>query len=765
MSKDFSSSQEEIDPICGMSVDPTTSPYQFSYHGKNYYFCSAHCVEKFKKDSSSFLNPSPKPKVIVAAEYICPMHLEIQQDHPGHCPICGMALEPKQITATEDLHEYHDMLKRFWIALILAIPVIILAMSPWSFPYARWLQAILSFPIVWWAGWSFFERAWQSILNRQLNMFSLIALGVGVSYIYSLIALVFPDLFSTIYPAIDQVPLYFETAAMITVLVLGGQVLELKARGQTSQAIQALLEHAPKSARLVVNGVEKDISIDQVQVGDILRVRPGDKIPVDGKVIEGTSQVDESMMTGESFPVEKTVQDFVIGGAVNQSGSFLMQAERIGSEMLLSQITQMVASAQRSRAPIQKLADQVSAYFVPVVLLVALLTFIGWLIWGPTPSFTYALVNAVAVLIIACPCALGLATPMSVMVGIGRGAKAGILVKNVEALEKLEKVNTLLVDKTGTLTEGQPQLTQIIINPLFNEQEVIQWAASLEQGSEHPLARAIIQAAQQRGLALLKVENFQSITGQGIQGRVAGHHLLIGQSDLLKNNQISENQQLKQQGDVLKKEAKTVVVLAVNGEQAALFAISDPIKKSAISAIAQLQPLIQNIVMLSGDHEEVAQSIAKQLGINQVYASILPQDKQKIVQQFRQNGQLVAMAGDGINDAPALAAADVGIAMGTGTDVAIESADIVLVKGDLLGLVKTFYLSRALMKNIRQNLFFAFIYNILGIPIAAGLLYPLTGWLLDPMLAALAMSLSSVSVITNALRLRNISLSSKIDKL
>lgn len=751
------------DPVCGMKVNSEQASYKFDYQNEQYFFCSQHCLESFKQKPDKYLAPKSQNKPINSAvEYTCPMHPEIVQDHPGNCPICGMALEPKSIDAQVDDSEYRDMRLRFWIGLAFSIPIFLLAMGSMisSFNHfipinlSRWLQFILSTPVVLWAGWPFFENGWQSIVNRNLNMFSLISLGVGVSYIYSLIAFFFPYAFPISFLHQGQVPLYFESAAIITVLVLLGQVLELKARSQTSQAIKALLGRAAKSARIMVNGEEKEVSIDQVKVGDILRIRPGDKIPVDGIITDGKTTIDESMITGEPIPVEKVIGSNVIGATINQTGSFLMQAERIGSETLLSRIVQMVAEAQRSRAPIQSLADKVSGYFVPVVVLVAILTFIVWAWIGPEPSFVYGLVNAVAVLIIACPCALGLATPMSIIVGMGRGAEVGILIKNAEALEKLEKVKTIIVDKTGTLTEGKPKLTQVISNEPGKENEILRLAAAVESNSEHPLAASIVQGARERSITLPKVENFQSITGGGVIGNVENQEILVGKANFLQERKVNGVAPLQQQAQELQKQAQTVMFVSINGQAIGLITVSDPIKSSTPDAIQQLHRLGKKIVMLSGDNEQTAQSVAKSLGIDEVHAGVNPDYKQKFIQQAKGKDGLVAMAGDGINDAPALATADVGIAMGTGTDVAMESADVTLIKGDLVGIVRAIHLSHAMMKNIRQNLFFAFIYNAMGIPIAAGILYPFTGLLLNPIIAALAMSLSSVSVIANALRLR-----------
>lgn len=689
-------------------------------------------------------------------QYTCPMHPEILQDRPGNCPLCGMSLEPKQVEEAEDLSEYHNMRFRFWVGLALSIPVLGLAMIPTSINL-DWLQFALSTPVVLWAGWPFFERGWQSIVNRRLNMFSLIALGVGVAYGYSVFAFFFPQLFPALLTHQGRPPLYFETASIITVLVLLGQVLELKARSQTSQAIKQLLGRAAKSAWVVVNGEEKEVPIDHVQVGDIVRVRPGGKIPVDGKITEGRSTVDESMITGEPIPAEKEAGSEVVGGTINQTGTFLMRAEKIGAETLLSRIVHMVAEAQRSRAPIQSLADSVSGIFVPVVILVAILTWIIWAWIGPEPSFVIGLLNAVAVLIIACPCALGLATPMSIMVGMGRGAEAGILIKNAEALEKLEEVKTIVVDKTGTLTEGKPKVIEVVATN-GNEQELLRFAAAVEQLSEHPLAASIVQSAKERGIALPNADSFQSITGGGVTGNVEGHAILIGKAGLLQERNVKGLESFQQRAQELQAKARTVMFVAVDGQAAGFVTVSDPIKSTTKDAVQELHQLGQKVIMLSGDNIHTAQSVANQIGIDEVHAGVAPGDKQEFVKQAKGKNGLLAMAGDGINDAPALAAADVGIAMGTGTDVAMESAEVTLVKGDLLGIARAIRLSRAMMKNIRQNLFLAFIYNVLSIPIAAGIFYPFTGLLLNPMIAALAMSLSSVSVIGNALRLKRIQL-------
>lgn len=698
--------------------------------------------------------------------YTCPMHPEIQQDHPGLCPICGMTLEPKEITSEEDNSEYRDMLKRFWIAAVLTIPVTILATSKMfvtlsldkflSDTLSRWIQLILSTPIVLWAGWPFFERAYYSIINRSLNMFSLIAMGVGAAYFYSAIAVIFPTIFPESFKERGELFIYFEAASVITTLVLLGQVLELKAKGQTSRAIKALLGRAAKTAHLVEGGHESEVSIDQVKVGDLLRVKPGEKIPVDGEVIEGSSFVDESMITGEPMPVEKRVKDSVTGSTINQTGSFLMQAKRVGSETLLARIVQMVAEAQRSKAPIQKLADIISGYFVPIVVLVAIVTFIIWGMIGPEPRFVYALVNAVAVLIIACPCALGLATPMSIMVGVGKGAEMGVLIKNADALERMEKINTIVMDKTGTLTEGKPRITQIVNNDHFQESEILRLAAAVEKNSEHPLALAIVQGAEERKIQVPKVEDFHSITGGGVSGIAEGKKILVGKPNLLLENNIKDIAGLQAQAQEAQEQAQTAIFVAIDGQAAGFIVVADPIKASTPKAIEDLHRLGLKVIMLTGDNEYTAKAVAKKLHIDEVHANVNPKDKNIAVEQLKSKKQVVAMAGDGINDSPALAAADVGIAMGTGTDVAMESAGVTLVKGDLNGIIRAITLSRATMRNIRENLFFAFIYNILGVPIAAGILYPFIGLLLNPIIASAAMAFSSVSVIMNALRLNKI---------
>ncbi len=672
--------------------------------------------------------------------YTCPMHPEVKQDRPGVCPICGMALEPVTPLLEEDQTEYRAMQRRFWIGAALTVPVVILAMGlivpePWS----RWLQWLFSTPVVLGAGWPFFERAWSSVVNRSLNMFTLIALGVSAAYGYSTAALFWPG----------EHVVYFEAAAVITVLVLLGQVLELKAHSQTSQALKTLLQRGAKTAHRLVNGQEQEISIEEVKVGDFLRVKPGEKIPVDGEILEGASAVDESMITGESLPVEKKAKDAVIGSTINQTGSFRMVAKKVGRETLFARIVQMVAEAQRSKAPIQRLADQVSGYFVPLVLLIALATFIGWAFFGPEPRFAYGIVNAVAVLIIACPCALGLATPMSIMVGVGKGAEMGVLIKDASALEQLEKVDTVLVDKTGTLTVGKPKMAALSTARGFAEQDLLRYAAAVEQQSEHPFAHVIVAGAEERGIEVPNVEQFQSVTGEGVQGIVEGKQVLVGRMPFLEANGVKGLEGLQ------KAEAEqTVLLVAIDKQAVGGIAVADPIKATTAQAIEALHKMGIQVIMVTGDREITAQAIAKKLHLDGVNAGVNPQEKHRIVKRLKEQGRIVAMAGDGINDAPALAAADVGIAMGTGTDVAMESAGVTLVKGDLQGIAKAIALSRATMRNIRQNLFFAFVYNIVGIPIAAGVLYPALGLLLNPMLASAAMALSSLSVIANALRLK-----------
>lgn len=698
--------------------------------------------------------------------YTCPMHPQIERDQPGNCPICGMALELKTIVAgePEENAELHDMTHRFWIGVVLSAPVFALAMAH-IFPnaphwvqgdFSRWTQFILSSPVVLWCGWPFFQRGWQSILNRSLNMFTLIALGVGVAYFYSAIVMLLPQLFPPSFAAHGKIGIYFEAAAIITVLVLLGQVLELRARSRTGSAIRALLDLAPKVAHVVHNGHEEDVDLASVAKGDRLRIRPGEKVPVDGRVIDGRTNIDESMITGESMPMQKATGDRVTGGTVNQTGSIVIQAERVGAETVLSQIVSMVAEAQRSRAPIQGLADKVASWFVPAVIAVSVLTFIVWSLLGPEPRFAHAIVNAVAVLIIACPCALGLATPMSIMVGVGRGAQAGVLIKKAESIELMEKVRTLVVDKTGTLTEGRPTVTTVILADEISENELLNLAASVESNSEHPLAVAIVNGAKERGLAIEPVSDFQSTTGKGVSGRVGPRHVLVGRAEFLRSLNIAGIEKIDRTARELQTQGQGVMFVAIDGKLAGAIAVADLIKQSTPSVIDHLHRLGIKITMLTGDNERTARAVASKLGIDEVEAGVEPKHKHERVKQLRDSKHLVAMAGDGVNDAPALAAADVGIAMGTGTDVAMQSAGITLVKGDLRGIEKAILLSRAMMRNIRQNLFFAFIYNVLGVPIAAGVLYPFFGILLSPIIAGAAMSLSSVSVIANALRLRSV---------
>jgi len=757
-----------IDPVCGMSVDIDSAKYQADFHGQTHYFCSPSCKAKFVANPTKYLgDEKPVAPVVAGAIYTCPMHPQIRQVGPGTCPICGMALEPLVVTAESGPNpELADMTRRLWIGLTLAIPVVILGMggeitglSMWLGPQlANWLQLILATPVVLWAGWPFFVRGFQSLLTRNLNMFTLIAIGTGVSWVYSVIATVDPAIFPAAFRQMGgAVAVYFEAAAMITVLVLIGQVLELRARDQTSGAIKALLNLAPKMARRIgFDGKEADIPLEQVVVGDHLRVRPGEKVPVDGVVTEGQSSLDESMVTGESMPVTKLAGSKVIGSTLNASGSFIMRAEKIGNETMLARIVQMVANAQRSRAPIQRLADQVSGWFVPLVIVAAAVSYAAWAIWGPEPRQSFALVAAVAVLIIACPCALGLATPMSIMVGIGRGAQGGVLIRDAQALERMEKVDTLVVDKTGTLTEGKPSVTAISIVEGHTEAEVLRLAASVEKASEHPLALAIVKAAMDRKLELGKVMGFDAPSGKGATGMVERKRLAIGNAGFLDELKISVAG-LAAKAETLRNEGATVIFVAINGNVAGAIAIADAIKSTTPQALSALKKAGLRIVMLTGDNKTTALAIAKQLGISKVEADVLPDRKAEVVNRLKAEGRVVAMAGDGVNDAPALAAADVGIAMGTGADVAMESASITLLKGDLMGIVRARALSQAVMRNIRQNLFFAFIYNLLGVPIAGGALYPFLGILLSPMIAAAAMALSSVSVIGNALRLRRFS--------
>ncbi|EHK78920.1 putative cation transport P-type ATPase [Sinorhizobium meliloti CCNWSX0020] len=697
--------------------------------------------------------------------YTCPMHPQVRQIGPGNCPICGMALEPEVITAeTAPSPEFVDMRRRFWIGLVLTLPVLALEMGGHltslhmllGAQMSNWLQLVFATPVVLWAGAPFFERAWRSLVTRRLNMFTLIAMGTGVAWVYSVIATVAPGLFpATFRSANGAVPIYFEAAAVITVLVLLGQLLELRAREQTGGAIRALLDLAPKTARRIRNdGSDEDVPLEAVAVGDRLRVRPGEKVPVDGTLVEGRSSVDESMITGESMPVTKEVGAKLIGGTMNKTGGFVMEAGKVGRDTMLSRIVQMVAEAQRSRAPIQRLADEVSGWFVPAVILIAIVAFVAWMWLGPEPRFTHGLVAAVAVLIIACPCALGLATPMSIMVGVGQGARAGLLIKNAEGLERFEKVNTLVVDKTGTLTEGKPKVTSVVAVNGIAEDKLLQVAATLERASEHPLAAAIVEAANERGLALGTAENFDSPVGKGVTGTVKGHRLVIGSHQIMSEEKV-DVAPLAEKAEALRGEGATVIFVAIDGRAGGLFAISDPIKPTTPAAVAALMRDGIRVVMLTGDNRTTANAVARKLGITEIEAEILPEHKSEIVRRLRDEGRIVAMAGDGVNDAPALAAADVGIAMGPGTDVAIESAGVTLLKGDLQGIVRARQLSHATMRNIRQNLFFAFIYNAVGVPVAAGVLYPAFGLLLSPIIAAAAMALSSVSVIGNSLRLRS----------
>ena len=794
------------DPVCGMAVSDDTDN-RMTYAGREYLFCSEHCLHKFKDSPQQYIEsnetqapettsmrytcpmhpevqqsePGDCPKCGMALEpmdapapatktaYTCPMHPEIVQDHPGNCPKCGMALEPRTVELREDDSELLDMSRRFWVSTILAIPVLISAMTAEFWPermaeiiapdLRQWLELILATPAVVWGGWIFYVRAVQSVITRNLNMFTLIGLGVSVAWTYSVVAVLFPAIFpAAVLNEMGVVPVYFEAAAVITALVLLGQVLELRARSQTNAAIKLLLGLAPKTARLVRDdGNEVDTPVEQVQPGNLLRIRPGEKVPVDGVVIDGDSSVDESMVTGEPIPVRKTAGEQLIGATINGTGGLLMRAEKVGADTLLAQIVQMVAEAQRSRAPIQKLVDIVSGYFVPAVVVIAILTFGVWNFWGPEPRLAFAVINAVAVLIIACPCALGLATPMSIMVGTGRGALMGVLFKNAEALEVMRKVDTLVVDKTGTLTEGHPELVSVMAAAGFREDEVIRLAAGIEQSSEHPLAAAIVRGARARGVELAAAGDFQSITGKGVTGVVAGREVALGNIRLLQDLGI-EAGELARQADAGRAEGQTVMFLAVDGRAAGLIGVADPVKETTPEAIRFLHEDGIEIVMLTGDNRKTAEAVAGRLGIDRVQAEVLPDQKASVVRQLQGEGKVVAMAGDGINDAPALAQAQVGIAMGTGTDVAMESAGVTLVKGDLRGIVRARRLSRATMRNIRQNLFFAFIYNSLGVPVAAGVLYPFLGILLSPIIAAAAMSFSSVSVIANALRLRRVQL-------
>lgn len=757
------------DVVCGMDVEPAQTPHHTSHDGHEFHFCSVGCKTKFEADPERYLAPPVPVDAHEGTIWTCPMHPEVRQDHPGACPICGMALEPETVTLDHGPSpELADMSRRFWIALVLALPVLVLEMGGHLFPVlyhlvpmrtSIWIQLVLATPVVLWAGWPFFERGWTSLKTRNLNMFTLIAMGTGAAWAYSIVATLAPQLFPPAFRGEDgSVAVYFEAAAVITVLVLLGQVLELRARERTSGAIKALLGLAPKTARrLLDNGEDEEVSLELVTVGDRLRVRPGEKVPVDGTVEDGRSSLDESMVTGESMPITKAKGDTVIGGTINQTGALVITATKVGRDTMLSRIVQMVAEAQRSRAPIQRMADQVSGWFVPVVISIAALAFAGWSIWGPEPRFAYGFVAAVAVLIIACPCALGLATPMSIMVGVGRGAGLGVLIKNAEALEHMEKVDTLVVDKTGTLTEGRPAVIAIVPAEGLEEDDVLRLAAAVERASEHPLAMAIVAAAKQRQLLLSEVTDFDSPTGRGALGTVEGRRIVLGNARFLAEQSI-DTATLAKAADDLRSSGATAIFVGVDGRLGGVIAIADPIKETTPAALAALRAEGIRVVMLTGDNRTTALAVAARLGIEEVEAEVLPDQKSAIVTKLKNEGRVVAMAGDGVNDAPALAAADVGIAMGSGTDVAIESAAVTLLKGDLTGIIRARRLSQATMRNIRQNLLFAFIYNAAGVPVAAGLLYPVFGILLSPIIAAAAMALSSVSVVTNALRLNRVAL-------
>jgi Cu+-exporting ATPase len=763
------------DPVCGMKFDPATSKHRLDHGGTTYHFCSAGCQAKFEADPAKYLAPKTAPASAPAAAptpakpgaiYTCPMHPQIRQQGPGNCPICGMTLEPVEVSAEAPPNqELTDMTRRFWIGLVLALPVFILEMGSHipalgldrlvPMQTSIWIQFALSTPVVLWAGFPFFQRGWASLVSLHLNMFTLISLGTGAAYLYSLVATFAPGLFPAGFHDMGgPVPVYYEAAAVITVLVLLGQVLELRAREQTGGAIRALLNLAPKTTRRLRDGADdEEIPVDQVAVGDKLRIRPGDGVPVDGVILEGKSAVDESMVTGESMPAAKETGGKLIGGTVNGTGSLVMKAEKIGSDTMLARIVAMVADAQRSRAPIQRMADTVAGWFVPAVLLAAVLAFAAWSFWGPTPALSYALIAAVSVVIIACPCALGLATPMSIGVGVGKGAGAGVLIKSAEALERMEKVDTLVVDKTGTLTEGKPKITKVVTGPGISEAELLGMAAALERSSEHPLAAAIVAAAKAANANVPDATDFASVTGKGVTGKVGGKSVALGNAALMTDGHVDLSD-LAGEADKLRKDGATALFVGIDGKPGGVIAIADPIKATTKEAIDDLKSTGIHIVMLTGDNKTTAEAVARQLGIEDVHADVLPDDKHKIVADLKKAGKIVAMAGDGVNDAPALAEADVGIAMGTGTEVAIQSAGITLVKGDLAGIARARNLSRMTMRNIRQNLVFAFAYNVIGIPVAAGVLYPIFGILLSPVVAALAMSLSSVSVIANALRLR-----------
>ncbi len=767
--KSADSGAKAVDPVCGMTVDPATTAHRAAHDDKDYFFCSAGCRTKFIADPDRYLGEARQPApVIPGAIYTCPMHPEVRQEGPGSCPICGMALEPETVTAEAPVnHELIDFTRRLWVAAVLTLPVFALEMGGHltglamriSGQTSNWIQFALATPVVLWAGWPFFQRGWASLRNRSLNMFTLIAIGVGAAWIYSVVAVLAPALFPAAVRRMDgSAPVYFEAAAIITVLVLVGQILELRAREQTSGAIRALLDLAPKTARrLRDDGGDEDVTLDMVAVGDRLRVRPGEKVAVDGEILDGRVTIDESLVTGESMPVTKGVGDKVVAGSLNKTGSFVMRADKVGADTLLAQIVQMVAQAQRSRAPIQRLADKVSGWFVPAVIGIAVLAALVWGLVGPEPRLSYALVAAVSVLIIACPCALGLATPISIMVGVGRGAHAGVLIKNAEALERFEKVDTLVLDKTGTLTEGRPSVTAIRPAAGFDETELLRLSASLERASEHPLADAVVRAATDRKLALSEASEFDSPVGRGVTGVVDGRRVALGNGRYLGEIGV-DVAALEAEAEALRQDGATAIFVAVDGAAAGVLGIADPVKATTAEALRDLKAAGLRLVMMTGDNRTTAEAVARRLGIDDVQAEVLPQDKAAVVERLRAEGRIVAMAGDGVNDAPALAAADVGVAMGAGSDVAIESAGVTLLGGDLQGIVRARKLSKAVMSNIRQNLVFAFGYNALGIPVAAGLLYPIFGLLLSPALAALAMALSSVSVIGNALRLRAVRL-------
>ncbi len=757
------------DPVCGMDVDPEKTAHHFTFEEREYHFCSEKCLHKFEASPKEYLGPKKEVPVIEGAIYTCPMHPEIEQVGPGDCPICGMALEPRDVAVGEEgpNPELVDFSRRFWVGVVLSVPLLILTMSPYvGFSGVReffgeratlWIELVLGTPVILWSGWPFFVRGYNSFRTMNLNMFSLISMGTGAAYIFSVVAVLVPGIFPDGFRDKDgNVGVYFEAGAVIVTLVLLGQIMELRARERTGSAIKALLDMAAKTARVIrEDGTEEEIPLEDVQVGDKLRVRPGDKVPVDGKVLEGRSSVDESMISGEPVPVEKTAGDGVTGATINGTGSLIIEATRVGADTMLSQIVEMVANAQRSRAPIQKYADMVAGYFVPVVILVAIAAFIAWALWGPAPALSYGLVAAVAVLIIACPCALGLATPMSIMTATGRGAQAGVLIKDAEALERFEKVDTLIVDKTGTLTEGKPKLVAVLPEEGHDESEVLRLAASLERGSEHPLAEAIVKGAQERGVDMADTSDFEAVTGKGVKGTVDGHHVALGNAALMADMGL-DGGKIIETANARRDEGETVMFVVLDGVIAGLVSVADPVKETTPAALKELHRLGFRIIMATGDNERTARAVAAKLGIDEIRADVLPEDKARIISELQEQGHKVAMAGDGVNDAPALAQADVGIAMGTGADVAIESAGFTLVKGNLDGIVRARRLVRATMRNIRQNLFFALFYNASGVPVAAGILFPFFGILISPMFAAFAMSASSISVVMNALRLRRV---------